>query len=279
MKHSSNTSAYSVIIALFVMSFLLVLTTGVFRLVLSELVQNRWTNGYIQAYAGAVSARELALLHIKQQWYGSYDAINHSIGKRSILLSENPNDQSLFKQNRDVLISYDLWYKVNSYEGNLEKFWYDIIPLFSDDINIDDIVLEVSSWEANKVLWNIIADNWWLAGSGPLNNLSRGKQKLLASNNVVSFWDISVQEFLEQSIVEDTDRNYLFIFNGWGQQLDYILSSWNDKFFTAPKTQIISSGQVWKYRQNLQTSLDNTQFLGILRYSVFSPTISSWPLQ
>ncbi len=275
MRYRSNTSAYSVIIALFVMSFLLILTTGIFRLVVSELVQNRSNSWYLQAYGWAEAARELALLHIKQQWYGAYDQIDHTLNNRSILLSDYPNDIWLFKKQKDVYISYDLGYKVTQYDAVLAPLWYDIIPLYSDDINIDDLSLEIVSGNSSRVLWNIIASNWGLAGSGPFTMATAAKQKIV-NNSVLSFWDISVWDFLESSDDIVGNQNYVFIFNGGDQNLKYKLVSGNNKAFTTPQTQIISSGQVWKFRQNLQTSVDNTKFLWILRYSVFSPNTWVW---
>ncbi|MCH2189275.1 hypothetical protein MK079_05620, partial [Candidatus Gracilibacteria bacterium] len=97
MQQNSNTySAYTIIIALFIMSFLLILTTGVFRLILGELHQNRGSESYLKAFAGAQSGRELALLHIKQNGYGSYDMIPHSINPRSVILSKTPNNHHAF---------------------------------------------------------------------------------------------------------------------------------------------------------------------------------------
>jgi len=253
------------------MSFLLILTTGIFRLVLSELIQNRANSGYLQAHAGAGAAWELALLQIKKQWYGSYDAIDHSINNRSIVLSENPGDTGLFKKQKDVFISYDLGYRVSQYNWKLEKLGYDIIPLYSDDTPVDQLSLEINSGNGEKVLWNIIASNGGLAGSGPFTNTSIGKEKTLDENNILSFWNIGLGDFLAQSSAIDDNQNYLFIFNGGDIDLEYSLISGNDRAFTAPQTQIISSAQLWNYRQNIQTSLDNTKFLWILRYSVFSP--------
>jgi hypothetical protein len=45
---------------------LLVLTTGIFNIILKELKDNRAIGDYIKAYAGAEAGRELALLKIKE---------------------------------------------------------------------------------------------------------------------------------------------------------------------------------------------------------------------
>lgn len=268
MKYWNTTSAYSVIIALFVMSFLLVLTTGMFRLVLWELIQNRWEEWYTQAFAGAESARELALLHIKQNWYGAYDVINHEISNRSILLSPS-SDISSFKAQKEVFISYDLWYKANTYTSTVEKFGYDIIPLFSDDVHVKDITLGITQWNSETLLWNIIAPESGLAGFWEFTGLTPGKSRSLVSG-AISFDTPSITEFLNKD-----DQNYLIIFNAGQSDLVYEVSTQNETYFTLPRTNIISSAQIWSYRQNLQTHLDNTQFLWILRYSIFSPNITN----
>lgn len=265
MRYSNSHSGYSVIIALFVMSFLLVLTTWVFRLVLSELTLNRWEQWYIQAYAGATSARELALLHIKQNGYGDYDFIEHSVNNRSVVLSEKNRDN--FALNKDVFISYDLWYRVDSYKWSVSSFWYDIIPLFSDDISVSDIDLDITSWDGDTLVWNILWDNSGLAGLWSFDGNTKAKSRTLDGINI-DFWKPTIKEFLSRE-----DNYYLIIFNSGNDIIDYTLESAPWEYFTLPRTQIISSAQVGEYRQNLQTNFDNTEFLGILRYSIFSPNI------
>ena len=52
------------------------------------------------------------------------------------------------------------------------------------------------------------------------------------------------------------------------QATDLITSS--TEFFSKPVWNITSSVTVWKYRQNISTSIDNTEFLNMLKYSIFS---------
>lgn len=264
MKYTHSKSAYSLIIALFVMSFLLVLTTGMFRLVLSELLQNRWEEWYLQAFAWAESSRELALLHIKKNGYESYDNIPHEISNKSILLSDSM-DMGDFSAQKDVFISYDLWSRADTYEWKIGKFKYDIIPLYSNDIHLQDVSLDVTQWNSEELLWNIVGLKSGLAGFGEFNKNTPGKSRRL-SDRVILFDTPSIGEFLQ-----DGDQNYLIVFNAGKNDITYTLKSSKWNYFTLPRSYIISSAQIWKYRQNLQTYFDNTEFLWILRYSIFSP--------
>jgi hypothetical protein len=71
-----------------------------------------------------------------------------------------------------------------------------------------------------------------------------------------------VSDFLNNS------ENYLILFNSGNFDIEFTLNSSDN--FSKPKTQIISSAQVGEYRHNLQTDYDNTKFLNMLKYSVFS---------
>lgn len=266
MKHSSDISGYTVVMALFIMSFLLLMTTGVFRLVVWELTQTRWEESYLKAYAGAESGRELALLHVKENGYGSYDAIAHTLSNRSIVLADNPSNISEFHQTQDVFLSYDLWYRASEHQGLLEPYQYDIIPLYSDEDHLKDMSLELISGVQEGLLWNIISQNSGLAAYGSFDISTRWKSRWIDTNNNIIFGEPSLWEFLWQS-----DNNYLVLFNASDIDLQYSLVAGSGDVFSLPRTDIISSGQVWKYRQNLRTQLDNTEFLWILRYSVFSP--------
>jgi len=65
--------------------------------------------------------------------------------------------------------------------------------------------------------------------------------------------------------------NYLTVYNPTANEVLYDLSvSGTDEFFTQPKSIVESSAQVGKYTQNLNTTVDNSEFLGILKYSIYS---------
>jgi hypothetical protein len=267
MKNLNKSSGYSVIVSLLIIWFLLVLSTGIFNLVLNEMKDNKAMWDYIKAYAWAESARELALLQIKEHWYAYYDKIDHNLNNRSIILANDSLNTSIFRPNNDVLISYDIWSKVNEYEWTLESLEYAIIPLFyiNDDWeqNVLNIDLSIISWSANDLSWNIIGKNNWISWRWINTTWSK---KTLTSN-----WFVYSEEDIN-SFLNISNSNYLVLLNsGNSWDISYNLKANNpNEYFSKPETSIISSAEVWKYKQNIITDLDNTEFLNILKYSIYS---------
>ena len=267
MRNKNKWSWYSTIISLLIIWFLLVLSIWIFNLVLNELNDNRAMWDYMKAFAWAESAQELALLKIKENWYSYYDKIDHDINNRSILLSNNSLDFSLFRKQKEVYISYDIWSKVNTFDGTLTSLEYDIIPLFYTNINweqkVNSINFSIIEWASDNLSWNIIGKEYGL--SWVWSSTTWVKKTLSSSQFVYS--EVNINDFLNSS-----DSNYLILFNSWDSwDIKYSLESNNlDEYFTMPETTIESSAEVWKYKQNLSTNLNNTDFLNILRYSIYS---------
>lgn len=264
-----NNSWYSIIISLLIIWFLLVLTTGTFLLVLNEMKDNRGMGDYIKAYAWAESAQELALLKIKQNWYWYYEKVDHNINNNSIYLASDNLDISNFHPRKDVFISYDIWSKVNSYNWYLGSLEYHIIPLFYIDELLNEnkltwLNLSILDWVPSNLSWNIIWKNNWLSWNWSSPTWIK---KSLNSSNSFTYWQEDINTFLSSS-----DTNYLVLFNTSNSiPITYKLSSLDSlEYFSKPETEIISSAQVWWYRQNLSTKLDNTKFLNMLKYSIYS---------
>jgi hypothetical protein len=259
-----NKSWYSVIISLLLIAFIIVLTVWILRLVINEMKSNRVMWDYLKAYAWAESAQELALLDIKKKWYWY-------IGK--VEANENPKSKtlnvwySLFNGNKDVLISYYNNGKVNSYDWLLEPLHYDIIPLFYIDDTWEkktsNVVMNIKSWISSDLSWNVV---WSKDGiSWIWANLNNWSKKTLTSGSftytISSIWD-----FLSIS-----STNYLVLFNSWRSSMEYNLKATNpQEFFTMPRLDIYSTWEIWEYKQNLKTMVDNTEFLSILKYSIYS---------
>jgi hypothetical protein len=256
-----NKSWYSIIVSLFLIAFIIILTAWIFRLVMNEMRINKAMWDYLKAYIWAESAQELALLDIKKKWYWYIWEVKANKTFESKLLNNYPE----FNANRDVLISYYNDGKVSFYSWILPPLSYDIIPLFYiDDIwekKTNDITMNIKSWIPWDLSWNIVWNKegiswvWW-----SLNNWIR---KSLTSdgfsyNNTISIWN-----FLKNS-----STNYLVLFNSWKTSIEYDLNS--EEFFTKPRLDIYSTWEVWEYKQNLKTNVDNTEFLGILKYSIYS---------
>ena len=267
MKKNKNNWWYSIILILLIIWFLLFLWVWIFSMILNDLKDNRamWDN--YKAYAWAESASELALLQIKKNWYAYYDKVDHNVNNRSIILSENPLNIWAYNWNKDVMISYNIWSKVNDYSWTLEPLEYDIVPLFyindSWEQKISNLIFSIDSWIDSNLAWNIIWNSGWLAWTW--SNTGGFKKNMDVDGFKLS--NETINNFISSS-----DSNYFVLFNSWDSwDIKYNIKSTDPaKFFSKPKTSIVSSAQVWNYKQNLNVDLNNTEFLNILKYSIFS---------
>ena len=267
-----NNKAFSSIIVIIIIWFLLVLVAWVFNLILRELNDNRWLGSYLKSYTAAEWAQELALLMIKQNWYGYYENLDHDVNEKSVVISNNPLDKSKFNAWWETFISYFIDSRTDFYSGSLETNSYDIIPLFYKDtswtvhkIN-NNLDLSIVSWSLSDLSWNIISSSWWISGTWTFSDSTIAKEKKL-DNKSFKFIDTNVSGFLSTH-----DNNYLILYNWSNWDISYTLrsDSISDNFFSKPRAKIISSAQVWSYKQNIETDLDNTKYLWLLKYSIFS---------
>ncbi len=261
MKIKTKNSWYTVLISLMIIGFLMVVTSWILSLVIRESndTMGQWI--YLQSYAWAESAMELALLKIKKHGYWVYD---------------KKNDLDILKTSKSkITISYDLNSRTTSYNWKLSSFEQVIIPLFylswSIENKISDISLKITNSldfrDPTKMAWNIVSKNWdGIWGNSQIWNYSKWNGK----NSSWDFiWNIYVNWDNSSSFLGKYNKNYLILINlDPNYHLDFSLSS--SKPFTKPISNIISSASNWKYKQNLETLLDNTEFLSILKYSVFS---------
>lgn len=258
---------YSVIVSLLLIGFIMVLSIWILRLILNEMKINRAMWDYLKSYAWAESSQELALLNIKKFWYWYDGFIYNSVNDKSVLLSTNPLNKSLYHPKKDLLVSYLNDWKVNNYEWSLLPLSYDIIPLFYiDDIwekKITDFDFSIISWDSSKLSWNIIWNNSWISW---IWDISSWYEKI--SNS--SWFSIDIKDI--DDFLNYSDTNYLVLFNSWNSDniIYRINTNSSTEFFTKPRLNIISSWEIWDYKQNLNTAVDNTEFLNILKYSIYS---------
>lgn len=264
-----NTSGYSILISLFIIGFLLVLTAGVYQLVLSELQDNRGRGNYLKAQYGAEGAMELALLKIKNIGYGVSDEIPLDINTRSIALWKTNGTTSDFRPAQDSLISYNIDTKTSNYSGNILSSDHSIIPLFyldKDGNEFKTTDIELFSWTGwTNIAWSIVGDQFWLSWEGTFNKDTLWSYKSISSWNL-RFENKSVSDFLTLS-----NNNYLILFNAHpSDTIFYELQSNGTWGFTKPIGEIYASGKVGSYKQNIKITLDNTTYLNLLKYSIFS---------
>ncbi len=249
-----NNQGYSIIIAVLTIGFLLVLTTTTLNLSIQEMFNGKGNQDYMKAYSAAEGWLELALLKIKENGYGYYGELSDA--------------KILWEWTKDPIMSYSFDSRVKSFSWSIEAYQNDIIPLFSiwdsgEIIPATQLLLDAP----NDLGWNIIWDNSWLSGIWAINKFTAvwKKELEISWNPDFSFSaSQSVQDFISSN-----SWSYLQLKNSTDTTKDYILSSWDD-YITKPRAIITSSAKLWKYTQNLETKLDNTQFLGILEYSIYS---------
>jgi len=230
--------------------FLLILTTSTLNLVLQEMQDGKGRQDYLKAFAWAEGSLELALLKIKEHWYG-YDEDNFSWA-------------ILWWWPKDPQIGYNFESEVSSYSGQLAPFETAIFPLFF--INAWWTVNPTSWLElttSSNLTWNIIwngAGVSWVWGFSSSDNVGvKSVSSFDDSGNISLFLASNSWSFLS---LYNTSATETMVFE--------LLWSWANPSFTKAEAEIYSQARVWKYVQNLETSIDNTEFLWILKYSIYS---------
>ena len=264
---TQSSGGYSIIAAVMLIGFLLVLTASTFNLVLQELQDGRGRENYMKAYAGAEGALELALMQIKEQGYGyTWSLIN------------SQDLEYFWSGRKHGLMSYDIDSDTSAYSGALDvsgapiplqAFDTDIVPLFTlqwasaatvwiQSIDFDDT-------SGGDLIWNVIDAFWGLSWTGSFTDggMRISSREFNASQEKFELVDKNVWDFIGVG-----NASYLMIFNPTSNPIIYELES--NELFTRPKSVIYSTSEVWDYSQNLATTVDNSEFLWILKYSIYS---------
>lgn len=251
-KYNTHTWGYSIIAAILMVGFLLVLTVGTLNLVLAEMQDGTGRHNYMKAYAWAEWAMELWLLRIKDSWYGYYDSFTGST--------------MIWTWPKNARVSLDFQWRVSLHNGELDAYEIDIIPLFWIDTSgsMHDVGTVVFNGSADMA-WNIIGRDGGISGVWAFTNTTEVWEKIYDEVTGILSYDSTrkVWEFLSA-------ENYLVVHNTSASNKNYSLEVWAGEYFTLPRSDILSSGKVWKYSQNLRTEVDNTEFLWILKYSIYS---------
>lgn len=252
---SPKYSWYTILSSILLVWFLLVLTTWSFHLVLQEMYDGRGKQNYLKAYAAAEAWLETALLKVKQEGYGYFEKIDFS-------------SDILWDDTKRAQVSYEFLWKIQSYTGNLGPFWVDIIPLFWIDTAwvLHNLESTLNLNADNSIAWNIVWVEIWVGGNGSFESSSKQVDKKTLEDS----GDFSLQNDTLDAFLGLDEEKYIFIINTTNSPLTYNMSSQWSNFFTLPRHDIISSGRVGHYVQNIRTQLDNTEFLWLLRYSIYA---------
>lgn len=267
MRKYNNKSWYSVILALLMTWFMLVLTTWVFSLVLRESKDTKAMENYLKAFAWAEWSLELAMLKSKNYSYSIDHSIPHDINDKSIVLAQNPLQKNLFHKAKDVFISYDMNSLANDIDKDLWVGKFDIIPLFSydSDGNLNKITNLSLSTNSQELVWNIVWESTWISWMWDFVNSTNWNYKTISWVNV-SFSVNSVWNFLNNS-----NKNYLIIHNASSSLVNYNLRALNSwEYFTNFLTNIIASWEIWWFKQNIKVNINSSEYLNLLKYSIFS---------
>lgn len=264
MKYT-NTWWYSVILAILMVGFMLILTSWVFLLVLWENKDTKAMEYYLKSFAGAEWSIELALLKAKKYNYSYSEKLSRETPLSKVLFRGNGE---LYNFNKDVFISYDLdATDLEIKEKKLPSGKFDIIPLFYFDIHGNNKKVHQLKLEGvnQEVVWNIIWETGGISWLGNFTNATEWNHKTI-SGNEVSYSKKKVGDFLVSS-----SNNYLILHNTSGNDGGYNLSSLiPGEFLTKETSYVVGTGEVWWYKQNLRVKIDNSQYLNLLKYSIFS---------
>ncbi len=248
----NDKNAYTIVIVIIIIWFMIFLTNWTLRLILNETRDNKAIWDYSKTYIWAESAQEIWLLEIKEKWYWYNEWISES--------------DILWDDKNTAKISYTNDWKVKSYSWVLKPLEYNILPLFyiKSDLTegkIADYSLELLSWDASKFSWNILWKSAWISWNW-LNTLKWAK-KSLDESNIFSYKEETISNFLSSS-----EQNYLILFNNSSDDIEYNIES--ESYFTKPKLNIISSSWLWYFKQNIKTEINYADIVKRSKYSIFS---------
>jgi hypothetical protein len=167
-----------------------------------------------------------------------------------------------------VILTYDLvatWTWV--IDKKLASGEFDIFPLFSYNNWVYKKVNDISiTWLNNDIVWNIVWNARWISGVWNFTNATTWNLKTLWPSWNIAFEEKSIPDFLNGS-----ENNYLIIHNVSSSDITYSLQSlipW--EYLTKDISTIIASWEVGEYKQNLQNTIKSSQYLNLLKYSIFS---------
>ncbi len=254
-----NKQAFSILVVVFMIGFLLVLTVWVFNLIIMEVKGNRGLEDSIKAYEWAQGAMELALLEIKSEWYWFDEDIGVGSDKENILSFNSSN-----KKWRQPSIYIDMDIAVMSHSGSIGTGETVIIPLFTRDdreniISAEKPSLTVTDNEGD-LIWGIIGDGLWLSWTGNFDHNTWVDYR----NKAQDIENLSIEEFLDNN-----SWSYLTLSNkSTADEINYTLTSYRE--FSRPKGHITTSAIVGKQRQSISSTIDNSKFLEMLKYSFYN---------
>jgi len=242
---------YSTVLALLLVGFMIIITTGIFNLVMTEMKDTKGMTHYLQAYAWAEAGIELAMLDIKTNAW---------------LVDVNKWDpkSKILDYKTDVIYNFD-WY---TWEINKTWIWpwdYALVELLSAK-NPTLKATSTSTWTSQPIMWNIVWEESWITWKwSSFYPHTDWKHKVLNSSKDFIFSTKTVNNFLSTSV-----WNYLIVYNPNLFSIDINLKVASSEKIAKNNIGVKSSGISWNYKQNLVLDIDKSWYLNFLKYSIFS---------
>lgn len=257
----NNNKWYSTLLALLLVGFMLVLTTWVLGLVLSEYNDTKWMEKYLKAYASAESWVEMAMLDIKE--WKLTNVVDESNAKSKIVNTEG-GSKSNFVTYKFNGLSQDTW------DVELEAGEYDFIPLTDGSSKTRNFFL-TATWWSQEIHWNIISSTWGISWTGNMNMLSTWTYKYLNWDKFEYVSDKSIWNFISTN-----DDIFLRLYNPNNTKVNYrfkVDTTQSDKFikneFEIESSWVVKLG--WKtFKQNLDVDFENSKYTNLLKYSIYN---------
>lgn len=254
----SSRSWYAILSAVLLTGFLLILTAWTFHIVLQELYDGRGQQNYLKAYAAAEAGLEEALYLVNEYdyWYHEIRSWDTSI------LGDNPKIPE---------VAFDFESKSKAFTWSLESFDMDIIPLFWRDSDgmYHNIIWDLELVdETDSFAWNIVwldVGVWW---SGAFISSTKQVPRRILNTTTSQLQQFNIETVVLNEFLMQDEMRFMIIINNSDNTQQYTLLSWGE-YLTLPRHDIVSSGRIGRFTQNIRTELDNTEYLGLLRYSIF----------
>ncbi|MDD4151444.1 MAG: hypothetical protein PHR68_02410 [Candidatus Gracilibacteria bacterium] len=265
MRKSNSKKAYSVLLALLMTSFIIIIVSGVFKLILQNMYDTRGMQDYLKAYARAEGSMEIALKKVKDMGYGYEEHIFSNAGNNKI-------NEIFYDGNKDAKIGYEINSRTGSIKNiNLESNKYTIYPLYYTKAdgtkqNITKLNFTINSGNPSFLVWNIIGEKGGISSTGSFSYNDEKQLKKIDTSNNFTFENLKIIDFLKSS-----EDNYLILYNSSNDLINYNLETIDSlEKFTLNNISIIAEGKVGDYKQNLQVNLNNSKNLNLLKYSILS---------
>ena len=280
---------FSVILAMLIVAFLIVISSWVLSIVVEELKNTRMVFNSIATYEAWAWANEYALLKIK----------NHSEWFEDKVTSQDNKDYSIldpfvwWPKNKSIYMSYEIENYSTDYTWSIDRWAFDVIPLFFDSWAIMQInSKKPNKWNSNIIktwdftlsstwnyVWNIIWNdtNWttfWISWSGSsiLNWNSTWFMKKVEDDTNMWTWVVKIVYSSWHKIsdfLDDYDDTFLVLYNpSSSTDLSYNITS--STWFSLPKIKVIWTWKIWSYVTNLEIKEDKNKYYEALMYSLFN---------